>query len=248
MGRTPQFCALIILGVLAVLIGLVVGIVSPNIVYQNVGQRGIAHYLSSDGTGYLQLTNGPTLFVINEKDFTPTINGINTFADGDTISLVYQTNDTTDIDVKSSIGTHLVGSAFRVVEITRTDTNGQQIFTTPNYSQHPQGFSQNNWGIGIGIIIVGLLLIGGSFFLPRKKPQAGFSITQGAVGFPQPFQQSNQGVPQYPPTQYSGQADYQSPTVPYQQPSQYSDHQPQAGDPTQTARPYDNPYQQPPQK
>jgi hypothetical protein len=195
---------------------LIVGVVSPNIVYQNVGQGSIAHYLSSDGTGYLQLTNSPTLYIVNEKDFTPIINGIKTFADGDTISLVYQPNATTDIDVKSNIGTHLVGSAFRVVEITRTDTNGQQIFTTPNYSQHPQGYSQNNWGkgysqnnwgIGIGIMIVGLLLIGGSFFLPRKKPQAGFSITQGAA-----------------------------------------DYQPQAGDPKQTARQYDNPYQQPPQK
>jgi len=231
MRRPPRFRALIILGVLGIVGGLILGFSSHQVTYQSVGQSTIAHFLSSssDSTGYFQMDGSSTLYYINESDFTPAINGSQTFSDGDAISFVYQPDDTTDIDVSSTnTSTHLQGTAYRIVQITATDGNGnRQVYTTPAYSQNQQGHYQNNWLAGIGIAFVGLLLLIGAFFV-KSKPQPGFSISpsagMGGVPPTNPYQQPYQ----QPPNPYA------QPQPPYQQPPNPYAQQPQ------------QPYQQPP--
>jgi len=249
MRRSPAFRTLIILGVLGFIGGLILGISSHQITYQSVGQSTIAHFLSSSdsNTGYFQMDGSSTLYYISENDFTPAINGSQTFADGDTISFVYQPSDTTDIDITSTnTSTVLHGTAYRIVQITASDGNGnQQVYTTPAYSQHPQGYYQNNWLAGIGIAIVGLLLFIGAFFV-KSKPQPGFSISPaGAMGgMPpaNPYQQQypNSGPYQQPPNPYA-QPPYQQPSDPYAQPPHQQPSDPYAH--TQYQQP---PYQPPP--
>ncbi len=67
------FVTLIILGILVIFTGLVYGMTSRQITYQKVGRGTIAHYLSADGTGYLQMSTSPTLYVVNETNFMPRI-------------------------------------------------------------------------------------------------------------------------------------------------------------------------------
>lgn len=240
MRRSPAFFTLIVFGAIALLVGIIVGVSSHQITYQSVGRGTIAHYIASqDGTGYLQMTNSPTLYVVNENDFTPIINGVDTFKDGDAISFFYQPDNTTDIDITSKIGTHLVGKASTVVQITLFDTNGQTTFATSAYKQHPQGYSQNNWGLGIVLILVGLALAGGSFFVGRNKLQPGFNAAPGAMmGNPMgmqapanPYAQPSpyQGTEQYPQYQQYPQQYQQYPPQPEQYPpaSQYPAYAPQ---------------------
>jgi hypothetical protein len=234
MRRSPAFFTLIVFGAIALLVGIIVGVSSHQITYQSVGRGTIAHYIASeDGTGYLQMTSSPTLYVVNENDFTPIINGIDTFKDGDAISFFYQPDNTTDIDVTSKIGTHLVGKAYTIVQITLFDTNGQTIFATSAYKQHPQGYSQNNWGLGILLILAGLAMVGGSFFVGRNRLQPSFNAAPGAMmGNPMgmqapanPYAQASpyQGTEQYPHYQQHPQQYQQYPSQPDQYPpaSQY---------------------------
>lgn len=234
MRRPPAFRTLIILGALGIIGGLILGFSSHQITYRSVGQSTIAHFLSSssDSTGYFQMEGSSTLYLINENDFTPTINGTQTFANGDVISFVYQPDDTKDVDITSNLGTHLQGTAYRIVQITANNGGQQQVYTTQAYSQNPQGSYQNNWLPGIGIAIVGLLLFIGAFFV-KSKPQPGFSISPaGAMG----------GMPPANPYQqpYPNSGPYQQPPTQYQQPpNPYAQSQP----PNPYAQP---PYQQPP--
>lgn len=240
MGRSRWFFVFIPVGILLVLIGIITGASSRSSTYKQIAKGTIAHYLSADNTGYLQLGGSPDLYIVHETDFSPVINGTSTFQDGDTISLVADPKNTTSIDKTSTIGTHLVGSAANVVQIVAyDDTTGQPkaTYTTSAYNQDQNGYTQNNWPLGGVLIVLGLLMAVGAFFLPRKKPQPGFGITPGvpplAMG-QQPMQPIahpyNAPYPQYPgapqfqgqpPNQGSpnlqgqGQPPYQQPAAPY---------------------------------
>jgi hypothetical protein len=254
MSRSPRFIALLIIGGVIILAGLGYGISSSRVAYQQVGQGTIAHYLSANGTGYLQMSNSPTLYLVHETDFTPIIQGINTFADGDAISLVYNPSDTTPIDVTSKLGTHLSGSAYQVVEITAYDKN-QQVYKTAAYSQDPQSYGSNHWGGGISLIVVGAILMGIAFFTTRRKAQPAFTANPPSMaGTQPPMPPYQQSYPDQPATAY-GQPNQQSypGAVPYPsqlpQYPQYPQNQlyPQPGwvEPTRVANPYNLPY--PPQ-
>ncbi len=240
--RSPAFFALIIIGVLLVIAGLIYGLSSRQTSYKSTPQGNIAHYLSSDGTGYLQMEGGSALYIIHEDNFTPKIAS---FADGDTISFVYDPGETTAVDVTSTIGTHLLGNASKVVEITANATNGPTMYKTPEYTANPQGYNHNQWGIGIALMIVGLLLAVGSFFLPKKKFPA--MITPAPFGSasinglpPQQYPYPQQGATAYPQQPYP----LQYPQYPPAQPN----YQPQPGSFQQTpytGEPQPNSYGQP---
>ena len=228
--RSPAFYALIALGVVLLLAGIVYGLGSRQVHYRSVGQGSIAHYLSADGTGYLQMEGNSALYIVHQDNFSPKLP---TFADSDTVSFVYDPGETTSVDVKSTLGTHLVGNAAKVVAITASDTASQRTYTTPEYARNAQGYDNNQWPIGIGLLVVGLLLIGSSFFLPRKK-QATVAVP------PVPPAQTNT------PTQVQQQQQlfYQPNTPPYGQPSQPI--YPTAYPPTpQNYPPQPRPFQQP---
>jgi hypothetical protein len=267
MRRSSTFARLLIFGILAIIAGLAVGISSHQVSYQSTEQSTITHYLSAQGIGYLQLSSDSTLYIVHEDTFTPAINGIRTFVDGDKISLIYEPDNTTDIDEKSTIGTHLVGKAYNVVQITRYDGAGQNAYNTSTYAHNPQGYMKNNWGAGVGLIFLGLILAGAAFFLRRRTPQPGFSVTPPpAMGMPpagMPYQQPYQGAAQYPQyPQYPGNGQYPPQGSPYPptmpanpyghtqypsyppQPGQYGQPgQPGSYEPTQLANPYDQPPQ-----
>lgn len=221
---------LIIIGALVLIGGLIYGANSHNVAYQSVSPGSVAHFLSGDsGTGYLQMSGSPKLYVLNESDFIPAINGTNTFGDGDNISFVYRTDGTTDIDQTSTIGTHLAGPAYTVVELTVFSSNGQQVFKTSNYSQNPDGFYQNNWLVGGAIAFVGLIILALAFILPsvlKKKQQPAYNAAtmgMGLQGQPNPYQQPN-SPPYQQPFQPPIQPPYQQP---YQDPARYGQYPPQ---------------------
>ena len=257
--RSPAFFALIALGVILLLAGIVYGLGSRQVQYRSVGQGSIAHYLSADGTGYLQMEGNSALYIVHQDNFSPKLP---TFADSDTISFVYDPGETTAIDENSTIGTHLVGTAAKVVAITATDTTGQKTYTTPEYASNAQGYDNNQWPLGIGLLVVGLLLIGGSFFLPKKKPAAIVApiapayiptqaqqqrsvYPQNTPPYGQPLQQ---GYPTaYPPTQQNYQpGPFQQPSSPNypQQPSTLFG-PPQPQQPSPFGPPQPNPSEQP---
>lgn len=189
---------LILLGLLLVLGGVVTGIASHSVTYRN-GTRGtVAHYLSGDSAhiGYLQMGNSSDLYYVNENEFTPTINenGTQTLGRGSSISYVYTPDETKQIDeTATDTGAHLQGTAFRVVQITLYDQNGQnpEVFTSSDYAQNPQGYYQNNWPGGMSLLVLGFLVTGSALFWPKRYTKStksaqypqemNFSCTDGAT-------------------------------------------------------------------
>lgn len=219
------FAIPLILGILLVVTGIIYGSNSHQTIYQTTAQNTIAHYLSDGKTGYVQLSDSPTLYMVDESSFTPPIKGLNTFRDGDKIALVFSPGDTTSVDKTSTLGTHLQGTAYKVVQITAfTDNGSQTVYSTSEYTTHPQGMYQNTWGVGIGLIVLGLLLALCSlfYFLPQKQPRPAFSAippsTPAISPAFNPYQQLHQRVsPAQHPSQPSPQQTIQ-PTHTYSQP------------------------------
>lgn len=247
---------LIIIGALLIIGGLIYGASSHHVSYQSVSEGSVAHFLVGDSTGYLEMSGSSALYVVNENDFTPIIDGTNTFGNGDNISFVYRTDNTTDVDQTSTIGTHLVGSAHTIVELTVFSASGQQVFKTTDYSQNPNGFEQNNWLAAGAIAFVGLIIVVLVFVLPtrRKKNTVQPAYNPALVGmqgqpnpYQQPYQQPHQAPGQYAQNnqnnqynQYPSQPNQYPP--PYNQP--YGQAQPGQYDPTQVANPYNQPPRQ----
>jgi hypothetical protein len=240
---------LILLGLLLVLGGGVSGIASHQVTYRNGARGTVAHYLSGDSahTGYLQMGNSSNLYYVNENDFTPMINenGVQTLGRGSSISYVYTPDETEQIDeTATDTGAHLQGTAFRVVQITLYDQNGQHpdVFTSSDYAQNPQGYYQNNWPAGMSLLVLGLLVTGVALFWPtwrakRTKPVrlvgAPWAPRRPAMGgqlqpaHGQPFSPSSVQHPQYQPYQHTQQdpqhqCSPQPPLPSLPQPAQYS--------------------------
>ncbi len=261
--RSPAFFALLALGVVLLVAGIVYGLGSRQVQYKNVAQGSIAHYLSADGTGYLQMEGNSSLYIVHQDNFSPKLP---TFADSDTVSFVYDPSETTAIDVNSTIGTHLLGTAAKVVAITTSDTTGQKQYTTPEYASNPQGYDHNQWPLGIGLLVVGLLLIGGSFLLPKKTlsavgippvptnipmqtQQQQLAYRQNTPPYGQPLQQTYPTP--YPPIQQNYQPQpgpfqpISSPSYPQQPPTPFGP--PQQQQPNPFGQPQPNPFEQPQQ-
>ncbi|WP_069801238.1 hypothetical protein [Thermogemmatispora onikobensis] len=165
-------------GLLVVGLGLAVGWQSHQVAYRSSGRAAIAHYLSDPQTheGYLQLEGSPTLYLLREQDFTPPIKGTATLKDLMLVAVLYRPDESTAIDVRARLGTHLVGSAYAVVAVTLYDLNGAvtQKFTSALYRQYPQGFYENDWPLGGGVSLLGLLLLlGGGVSLWRRRGERG---------------------------------------------------------------------------
>jgi hypothetical protein len=168
--RTSRSLGLILLGMafgigFAVL-GFLIGRSSHQVVYQTVGQSAIAHYIRGDGTDYLQMNGSPVLYIVKNSDFNPAFNA-DMLGSGN-ISLVFHPEDTTDIDVTSVNGIHLVGKAYRVIEITVFDSGQQQEYVTSDYSQHPNGYYVNNWLIGNVILGFGVVVAVLALIVPKR--------------------------------------------------------------------------------
>jgi len=146
----------IVVGSAIAILGFLVGRSSHQVVYQQVDQGTIAHYIIGDDTDYLQMDGSPTLYTLHKSDFRPTFS-VNALGNGN-ISLVYQPENTSDIDITSNAGTHLTGKAYAVIEITVFDNGQQQVYATSTYSQHPNGYYADNGLLGNIILGFGLVI------------------------------------------------------------------------------------------
>ncbi|MBE3564156.1 MAG: hypothetical protein IMW90_00345 [Thermogemmatispora sp.] len=160
-------------GLLVVGLGLVVGWHSHQVTYRSSGRGTIAHYLSDPQTheGYLQLEGSPTLYLLREQDFLPPIKGTATLKDLMLVALLYRPDESTEIDVRAQLGTHLVGSAYPVVALTLYNLDGAvtQEFKSTLYRQNPQGFYENDWPLGGGVSLLGAVLsLGGGASLWKR--------------------------------------------------------------------------------
>lgn len=221
---------IIVLGSLLALGGLAYGASSHQVAYQTLHQRGTFRFFAVEGgTDYILLN--ATYYVINENDVSPTFDS-SAFSRNNNLtlgSLTYRT-DSSSIDVKLTNGTELQGTAYTVEQFVVTDTSGsnQQTYTTAEFSQNPNGFYENDWAAGIGLLVVGLSIACLAFFIPRlrgkNKMQRGWSMA--AAGKPmgtQPqvhlYQQPYQGpvhYPQYQPQSYQAPTHYSQPPYPVQ--------------------------------
>ncbi len=246
---------LIVIGAICIIGGLVFGVLSHNVTYQRTGPAHIAHYLAdtSSNDGYLQLDNGSTLYIVHQGDFSPSIDGINTFKDGDTLSIVYRTDDTTSIDASSTIGTHLNGEAYNVVQIADSDTNS--VYTTDTYNQNPTGYYQNNWGGGIALFLLGAIIAALAFFLPTIRAKRGKGVATNMtaatyMGYPnQPNYPGYNQNPQYPmqPMQPVQPVQSAQPSNPYGNPYGVPAQYPPVPQPQYPPYPQNQPYPQPSQ-
>ncbi|HCI79200.1 MAG TPA: hypothetical protein DHW02_05890 [Ktedonobacter sp.] len=205
MDRVSASIILGCIGLVTLLTGLLYGFSSQAVAYQHTPQSQVAHFLSADGVGYLQLATSSSLYIVHEDDFRPGINE-SSFGDGDVISLVYDPSATTSIDVSSKLGTHLVGDASKVVEITLLTSSGITQFLTPDYTQHQDGYSINRWPVGGGIAVLGLLIMCLAIYMysGRKKhthddgavnPSQGNSSAQIITQDVQPLQEGQARPP-----------------------------------------------------
>jgi hypothetical protein len=214
-----------LLGGALIIFGVLLGATSHQVTYNAVNQETVAHFLSGDSSssdkrGFLQFEKDPKLYLINESDFTPKVDG-NSFGDGDVISFVYRTDSPTNIDVKASnTSTHLAGDAYTIEKITAPGSNGQgsKVYTSSEYSQNPKGFYQNNWPLAAIVIVLGLIIAALAFFLPmlrgrnRNKAQPASDASPISMGMPFGAQ---------PPVNAYGQNPNQFPQYPQQIPAQF---------------------------
>lgn len=156
-GTRPAWAILVglIFGIGFIAAGIIVGKQSHQVVYQSVTNNTIAHYIiGNNGTDYMQMAGSPNLYIVNENDFTPPVDGSSL---GNNISFIYQPDTTTKIDVSDVAGNHLSGGAYTVLQIT-VQGNNQTTYNTAKYTQNPNGYYSNHWWIGAGLIALGVLL------------------------------------------------------------------------------------------
>jgi hypothetical protein len=75
MGTSFKRWSVIALGALLIIVGLLLGRSSYQVMYQSVPAGTIAHYITGDsGKGYLQMVGSANLYVVNEQDLSPAFN------------------------------------------------------------------------------------------------------------------------------------------------------------------------------
>lgn len=208
---------LIIVGAVLVVVGVVYGVNSHEVKYQTVETGVIVHYLSGDVTqnanAYVLLADGPTLYIVPQTSFKPIIDGTNTFSDGDTISLVYRTDNPTSIsETANNTGAKLEGSAYTVEKITLFSSTGRQVFVSDDYTQHPHAYYINNWPLGGLALGIGAILAALAFFMPQLLKKRSQQAASGTVAVAMPSAAAG--------------AQFANPYAqPYQSPAQYQQYQ-----------------------
>lgn len=217
--------AMIAVGVIVAIIGLVYGLTSTQVNYET--QQVGVHYnviLSTLGNLYLHADGSPDWFILQKDDVSPPLD-TSSLPDHATIDFVARTDT---IDVNADLGQFGSTTSAHVVEhLTFHDANGATIasYSTQEYLDNPNGVYVNNWPVGIVILVIGLVLFGLSFAIHRPKQLPGFAV----AGQPPVYGQPNAN--------------------PYGQPmaNPYAQGQPNANPYGQPApNPYGQPYQGPP--
>lgn len=185
LRRTLALLALII-GILAIGLGVAIGTITHHVSYKHVENARILHYLfipnDQYGSASIQLANSPTLYTLPLNNFTPRIDGEQVIRAGYVdASFFYDAGATIHIDTVANTGTHLVGDAYLIVSITFSNAAGdQRAFSSNEYRQHPHGYDYNTWPPGFITIGVGILLTIIGVLLFRRKKQTPLSYSSGA--------------------------------------------------------------------
>ncbi|HEY1348619.1 MAG TPA: hypothetical protein VGF67_03220 [Ktedonobacteraceae bacterium] len=147
---------LLVLADLALIIGgLFYGLGSHTVAYQSPQGKDFVPYFVSSGITYLQVHGSSTYYVINENDFSPSLNLQDAFANNQSFSFVARSNSD-DLDVTFTDGIHLQGKSYQVVNLTFFAHNGTTTqFATSEFKQNPRGYYENHWPEAILVLLIG---------------------------------------------------------------------------------------------
>ncbi len=236
---------LLIVGLALIIGGVVWGMTSHQVTYQN-SKQGVTYHIAigeTSGNVYINADGSSDYFVAFKNDFNPQISQSD-IDNSDTLEFVART-DTSSLDPALNANGTTINDAHKIEKLVFFDKNGnvQKTFTTTEYQANPNGFNDNEWLKAIWLVIAGVIIAGAALIVPMvvKKPQPSTGFNIGTGGVQQPYQQPTpygQPYPQQPANPY-GQ--------PYQGPGQYSQGAAYPPQPPAYGQP-NNPYQQPPQQ
>jgi hypothetical protein len=151
----------LIIGALLLIGGIVYGLGSHDIVYQWVQQQGSANIISGNALQgedyYYHIPGSNTYYAIHAADFSP-YPLPDTF-ENETASLQIEAGSAHSVSGTLNDGTTFSGTAYKVVHFVLMDTQGQHVFTTQEYRDHPASYYTDQWLIGGTVTILGFLLI-----------------------------------------------------------------------------------------
>jgi hypothetical protein len=227
----------IIIGALLIVIGLVVGATSQQVSYTQSGSSNkyVPAVGKTSGNLYLHVSGSDDYFVGFNSDFTVSQDVLSKYA---TLSFIARSDTSTLDPALSAPDGTTINDAHKIEKITFNDNSGAVLgtYTTTEYTANPNGVYNNQWPLGLLIVLVGLLILGVPFLFVMlrrgRQPKA-------AIAGAQPY-----GQPPYPPAApYAPQQPYMPPQQPYGQPP-YPQQQPPYGQPAGNPYPQQQPYPQ----
>jgi hypothetical protein len=227
----------LIIGIALVIGGLIWGLTSHGVSYQNSSQSGTFSWAIGESTGnvYIHPDGSANYFVAFSGSFNQSIteDDMNNSAE---LSYVAQTTTSTLDPAFDDHGT-TVNDAYKIEKLVLYDKDGnvQETFTTSEYRANPTGFYDNEWLKAIWLVLAGLVVtILSIIFMARGRgavAKNSFSINAaGAMPYQPGMQAPNPyGQPQAPATPYGVPPAPYTPPVPpsnpyeqaYQGPGQY---------------------------
>ena len=166
------FFGRLIVGMLLLVVGIVYGLGSHNVVYQVVQQQGPTDLIYGNalqGEDYYYHIGGTNAYYdIHAADFSP-FPVPDTFTN-ESVILRIEESSTGSVSGTLNDGTTFSGTGYKVVQFVLADTQGQQIFTTEEYRNHPNGYYDNLWLVGgivasLGFLLIAITLLFRIFFL-----------------------------------------------------------------------------------
>jgi hypothetical protein len=210
---------LIIVGAALIVGGLIWGMTSHQVSYAQINGNSSYDFSTGETSGntYIVQHGSDDYYVAFASDFSVPDSDVSNSA---SFTMIART-DTSSLDpALNAPDGKTINDAHKIEKLTFFKQDGSTLatFTTAEYNANPNGFSDNEWGKSIWLIIVGLLIGVAALLVPMfmKKPQTSASFNIG--GAQQPYQQpAPYGQPQQP---------YQQPPAnpygqPYQGPGQY---------------------------
>ncbi len=184
---------LAVASVLLITIGLIWGITSHSVDYQNYAPN--ANYTISaglqSGNVYLNKDGSSDYFAAFKNDFPAAI-AASDLDQQAIVSFVARTDSST-LSPTLNTGSATINDAHRIEKLVLYDQNGNIIktYTSAEYDANPNGFYVNNWLIASLLLLAGLLLAAWDLIYPRlmKKPQISASFDISANGAQQYAQQ-----------------------------------------------------------
>lgn len=217
----------LIVGIALVIGGLIWGLTSHGISYQNSSQSGTFSWAIGESTGnvYIHPDGSSNYFVAFSGSFNQAITE-DEMNKSVGLSYVAQTTTSTLDPAFDDNGT-TVNDAYKIEKLVLYDKNGnvQETFTTSEYQNNPTGFYDNEWLKAIWLVLAGLVVtILSIIFMARGRgavAQNSFSINAaGAAPYQPPMQAPNPyGQPQAPYTPPAPGAPYGQPQAPYTPPA-----------------------------